>query len=91
MRKAVAEHSFRLRFKPERIAYWANRYEYQSDAVMLDEIGPTASSRGFLTRQEFLALCEWNSFIIIILIGTAEVVKVYSSIPIIINIIRTLC
>ena len=52
---------FKLRFKEDRIHYWADRYSYASEARFEDEVAPVARKRGYLTREEFLILCEWKT------------------------------
>ena len=53
--------AFKLRFPKGKIDYWAGRYAYPNESVLTDQIGPAARERGYLTREEFLALCEWKT------------------------------
>ena len=53
--------TFELRFGEEEIEHWADRYSYQDDTVLLDEIGPRARARGYMTREGFLALGDWKT------------------------------
>lgn len=50
---------FELRFDESRIEYWAARND--SDLSNLEKIGDDVRKRGFVTRQEFLNLCEVKS------------------------------
>jgi hypothetical protein len=52
---------FILRFKPEQIRFWADRYSYQDDTLLEKVIGPRSRAQGYLTRDDFCALCEWKS------------------------------
>lgn len=52
---------FTLRFKPAAIRYWAARNADDTYTLFQNDIGPGARSRGYLTRDEFLKLCEWKS------------------------------
>lgn len=52
---------FELRFPRERIAFWAARYAYPGDAPILTRLAPEVRRRGYLTRGEFLELCEWKT------------------------------
>jgi len=52
---------FKLRFPAKQIQELAGRFSDESSAVFVNEVGPAARARGFLTRPEFLALCEWKS------------------------------
>jgi hypothetical protein len=51
---------FTLRFDKSMIQYWAARYDYPGD----EEVETTATAhrgRGYLTKEEFLALCKWKT------------------------------
>ncbi|MFT3962224.1 hypothetical protein [Propionivibrio sp.] len=50
---------FKLRFPEKRIAYWADR---APDLARLQSIGQSARSRGYLTKNEFMKLCNVKSF-----------------------------
>jgi hypothetical protein len=59
MRKAAAP-PFRLRFRPSQIATLASRFPAAGDAEA-ESAGRTVRPRGWLTRSEFLRLCEWKT------------------------------
>ena len=50
---------FQLRFPIRELGYWAERYDY--DEKLIAPIVPTVRRRGFLTKQEFLAVCRWKT------------------------------
>src|SRR5262245_31562644 len=52
---------FKLRFPENKIAHWASRYSYATEAHFEDEIAPAARSRGYLIRPEFIELCRWKT------------------------------
>jgi len=52
---------FKLRFKESRIRYWADRYEYPQEQMVMEEIAPAALDRGYLTRPEFVDICRWKT------------------------------
>ena len=53
---------FRLRFAESRILYWAERYSNSTnDSTLRQVLRPAVLSRGYLSREEFLAVCEWKS------------------------------
>jgi hypothetical protein len=52
---------FELQFPRPLISDLAARYPHESDASILDEIGPAARSRGYFTRSEFIDLCRWKT------------------------------
>ena len=53
---------FRLRFPKGHVRYWAGRYSIGADEEFLtDQVGPAARARGYLTRKEFLSICEWKT------------------------------
>src|SRR5689334_22283574 len=49
----------KLTFPAKQIQYWADRYQYGDDVIQ--EIAPEVRRRGFLTKEEFLAVCRWKS------------------------------
>jgi len=51
---------FRLRFPPELIGHWASRYPYAGDEDIERRL-EDARLKGYLEREEFLALCRWKS------------------------------
>jgi hypothetical protein len=53
--------TFRLRFPETEISHWANRYPLDDDSVIENQVAPPARKRGYLTRDEFLAICRWKS------------------------------
>ena len=53
---------FKLRFKESQIPRWAERYSYAAeDGRLRDELRPRILRRGYLDRDEFLAICEWKT------------------------------
>jgi len=52
---------YHLRFPETAIESWASRYPAAYDAVVENQIAPSAKTRGYLTRSEFLTLCRWKS------------------------------
>ncbi len=52
---------FRLRFPKAQISYWASRFSVPDDDRVEHRIGPAARARGYLTRSEFLQICEWKT------------------------------
>jgi hypothetical protein len=52
---------FRLRFAPARIHHWASRFRDRDDDEVPRAIGSRMRKRGFLSRGDFLQLCEWKS------------------------------
>ena len=52
---------FKLRFSEKEILRWAERNISQDYVVFQNEIGPAAQKRGYMTRSEFLEMCEWKS------------------------------
>jgi len=53
--------TFRLRFAESDIPYWASRYSYPTASQIERCVAPAARARGYLTREEFLAICRWKS------------------------------
>lgn len=51
--------NFKLRFPVGQIPYWAARYSYRGQDKIVDVLALRA--RGYLTRREFLTLCEWKT------------------------------
>ncbi len=52
---------FKLRFPATQLSQWAARNTDTSYLRLLNIIGPAASSRGYMERDEFLELCAWKS------------------------------
>ena len=51
--------AFQLRFPANEIEHWAGRYEYGDKAALA--VVAEIKQRGFLSREEFLAVCHWKS------------------------------
>jgi hypothetical protein len=51
---------FALRFDKNKIPYWAARYDYPGDEE-IEEAARKNRKRGYLTAEEFLALCKWKT------------------------------
>ena len=52
---------FSLHFPENDIEHWAEKNISQNYLVFQNEIGPAAQKRGYMTRPEFLKVCEWKS------------------------------
>jgi hypothetical protein len=52
---------FNLRFPASDIETWAARYAYATDEPLVAELAPRARERGYLTYDEFLAVCRWKT------------------------------
>jgi hypothetical protein len=52
---------FNLRFHKRDIRHWAERYSYPGESRIETVLAPRARTRGYLTRGEFLSLCEWKT------------------------------
>jgi len=50
-----------LRFPAEEIRSWAARYGYPSENHIEEVVATHAREKGYLTRDDFLALCKWKS------------------------------
>jgi hypothetical protein len=57
----IAREVFRLRFPQDRIAHWAARSTYPGETRLMEQLAPRIRARGYLTRREFLELCEWKT------------------------------
>jgi hypothetical protein len=53
--------SFKLRFPVKQVKELAKRLADPPEPYVEEVVGPAARERGFLTKPEFLALCEWKS------------------------------
>jgi hypothetical protein len=53
--------TFTLRFPPQEISLWADRYSYPNEEHIERVIGPRAKRAGLLTKDDFLALAKWKS------------------------------
>ena len=51
---------FKLRFAAKAIPQWAERYSYAGKDRILAMVGPV-QKRGYLTKEEFLAVCAWKT------------------------------
>ena len=52
---------FRLRFPENQITHWASRNSDSKESEIETRIAPAARARGYLTRDEFLAICRWKT------------------------------
>jgi hypothetical protein len=53
---------FVLRFDPRAIEFWAERSRESATARRIQsEIVPRAKQQGYLSKVDFVTLCEWNS------------------------------
>jgi hypothetical protein len=52
---------FRLRFRADQVNYWAARFDYQDDAKLLMNSVKPAIFRGWLLKDEFVAIAKWKS------------------------------
>ncbi len=53
---------FTLRFDPNAIEFWAARFgSDESAARFFREIVPRVKKYGYLNKEDFVRLCEWNS------------------------------
>lgn len=58
----VSPPRFRLRFPESEIPVWAARFPVSTaEAPLLQEVRPAVLARGYATRKEFLAVCEWKT------------------------------
>jgi hypothetical protein len=53
---------FKLRFAESQVTRFAERYSYaENDDELRVVVRPAVLARGFLKRDEFLAICEWKT------------------------------
>lgn len=53
---------FTLRFDPQAIEFWAARFGADTQATQfINEIVPRTRAQGFLNKNDFVTICEWNS------------------------------
>lgn len=52
---------FVLRLDLSDIAYWASRYSDPREGFIENDVSPRFRSFGYLSKSDFLALCEWKS------------------------------
>lgn len=50
----------KLRFNENKLLLYANRYEYQTDAI-LDKISRSAKKKNYLYYNEFISICAWKT------------------------------
>jgi hypothetical protein len=53
--------SFKLRIPETDLPSWAQHYAYPGEADIENTLAPAARARGYLERDEFLALCRWKT------------------------------
>ena len=60
--KARREEAPELRFPLSKIEFWSDRYNYgQDDSEIEQVIAPVVKERGYLEKDEFLAICYWKT------------------------------
>jgi hypothetical protein len=52
---------FRLRLPEPELSAWAHRYSYPGERELEQRVARAARARGWLRRDEFLALCRWKT------------------------------
>jgi hypothetical protein len=52
---------FKLRFPTSDIQRWADRYAYPGEELIFKKLAPAAQALGYLTRDNFLDLCDWKT------------------------------
>lgn len=52
---------FKLRFPENKIQYWSDRYSYPSEDLIEESIALSAKKRGYLRKEEFIAICRWKT------------------------------
>ena len=60
-RNAKKKVTFQLQFPVVMIEHWARRYVYPGEEEIETVVGPAARAQGFLTRNQFLRICEWKT------------------------------
>ena len=58
---AFASLFMNLNFEQHKIPYWAARYQYPGEELIVLEIAPRIKEQGFLTAVDLTILCEWKS------------------------------
>lgn len=56
--------NFELQFNPSEITAFSARFKYgkpEMEHRIMEEIKPAVASRGYLTFEEFQAICEWKT------------------------------
>lgn len=54
-------HRFKLRFPKSQIDYWASRYSYEDDSLLIETIGPRARNQGYLAHSDLVEICRWKT------------------------------
>lgn len=53
---------FSLRFDPKAIEFWSSRFPDGPTALrIMNEIVPRTRQKGYLSKTDFVTICEWNS------------------------------
>jgi len=52
---------FQLKFPESKITDWARRYDESTDELIGHEIAPRAKAAKCLSKEDFLAICEWKT------------------------------
>lgn len=52
---------FKLRFPKSEVRKWASRYVYPGEDHLIQKLLPPARQRGYLKKEEFLAVCRWKT------------------------------
>jgi hypothetical protein len=61
VRPLPVKQLFNLRFDPQQIMDWSNRYSYPGEEKIAHKIVPRIRDQGYCTAADFIALCEWKS------------------------------
>lgn len=52
---------FKLRFPASAVGAWAERFSDTSEAFIERDVAPAVRRQGYLTREQFLRICEWKT------------------------------
>lgn len=52
---------FNLKFEPDEISYWADRYPVLTDNEVETVIAPQVRNRGYFTKSELAIVCYWKT------------------------------
>jgi hypothetical protein len=52
---------FQLQFDEQEILELASRYVYPKEPDIVERVAPAARKRGYLSKGEFLEICEWKT------------------------------
>ena len=52
---------FSLRFDKREIEHWASQYSDSKELSVVDTVAPRIRANGYLTKPDFLALCDWKT------------------------------